>query len=251
MNVLKWFKQNLCTYEEFIASETPEEKIIAGEELFNQMYRLAEMEVYAFLREKNTYIWPGRVYRFANRLIKVYHINIIYRNEYYKIRLKDGLNLEEYGVKAVHFEPAYPQQKPKKKRRGMIKLNEKGDLNTIKSFLTKPNLSHNEFIKLIKIIYNRSNNFVVSWNFKYRDNEITIPGKFFIRGKEFPEIKLLIPSPGDYDFKKWQNRNIGFRKVYDNNTFNTFYLSATPCVSFEMCRDGWLCADNFWNDDYS
>jgi len=116
-------------------------------------------------------------------------------------------------------------------------------------YLTKPNLSHNEFIKLIKMVYNRNNNFILNWNFEYEDFELTIPGKFFIHGIEFPDIKVLIPSPGNYDFTKWQKcKYIGLRKPY-NSAYNTFYLSTCPSISFEMCKDGWLCADNFWNNN--
>lgn len=231
MNVLKWFKQNLCSYEEF-TGKTPEEKIISGKELFNQMYRLAEMEVYAFLREKNAYIWPGRVYRFANQICRVNHITNIFSNHYYKIRLKDGLNVEEYGVKAVHFERVYLMKSKKKTNPCNMKRRKTKNTNSIYRLITKKSFSENELCQLIKEIAQFND-----YHYILCGICVVIPGRFFIKGKEYTDIKISFGNSFFEDRRSKKN----FIEHIEGNDFmmRGGERCSRRCPPLELVAGGW------------
>lgn len=253
MKTLKWFKQNLCTYEEFTAKTTPEAKIISGNELFHQLNRLALMEAYMYMRSWRKYVYDPLVKHLADRIYKAYIRNQIYTNVFYKIRLKDGMSLEEYGLKAIHFEPAYPVKSPRKHRKENLYMSDKFPVNgidTIYRFLTKNSLNHNEFIYLAKIL--RSNKLKYEFNCYYRCYAAIIPGKYFIRGKEFTEIQILIPDlseiRADVYLKHFEIKRCE-RYPYAENvyTINDLRRNFTFKRPFEMGRGKWmLSSENCW-----
>jgi len=252
MDVLKWFKHNLCTYDEYTGETTPEAKIISGDELFHQLNRLALMEAYFYMRSWREYVYDPLVKHVANRIYKAYIRNQVYTNLFYKIRLKDNMSIEEYGLKAIQWKRVYLPKKPKKYRShrtyGYETICKSYTIDDLYRYLTKKTLNHKEFIDLIKIINSLKD---LKWDFNnyYEAREITIPGKFFIRGKEFPEIRLVIPF--NYEIKDWKHiKNFkierGIRYPYAENIYIIRY-GLSHGRPFEMGRDKWmLSSENCW-----
>lgn len=238
MKVLKWFEKNLCSNNEEFSCESAS-KLVSGYELITYLNKLNEMMWYNGKRQVNSYNMVDDSIMFGDNFTYIYP----YTNDYYKIRMrksKDGKewSLEEDGIRALYWNhvPHGYLGKPKKNRSSYYTMKYKPVKNTniIYKLLLKHSFNQNELCQLIKEInqYNSKNCWYtmdfIQWS---------IPGKFFIGGKEYNEIKL------NFSWDLFSRRDkCNFIAQTKNNT-NEFSIGNSKWhvkhAQFEMVKGGW------------
>lgn len=248
MKTLKWFGQNLClTNEEWDNSNL--EKVVSGSELCKYLSKLNNYTWYKNRTEKKWkyVVGCGRIYymddaefwRNIHSQTGIFNVD----DDFYKVRIKktkDGRewSIEEDGVNALYWNhvPHGYLGKPKKNRSSYYNMKYRSTKNTdiIYKILLKHSFNQNELCQLIKEInqYNSKNCWYtmdfIQWS---------IPGKFFIGGKEYNEIKL------NFSWDLFTRRDKYNFIAQTKNNSNEFSIGNSKwCAKhaqFEMVKGGW------------
>ena len=245
MKTLKWFGQNLClTNEEW--NNTNLEKVVSGSELCKYLSKLNNYTWYKNRTEKNwKYVMGrGRIYymddaefwRNIHSQTGIFNLD----NDFYKVRIKktkDGKewSLEEDGVNAlywIHVPDKYIFTPKKKKHRRSRKMIRKkvDNTNLIYRLLTRKTFNQNELCQLIKEMA-QFINYEYTWN--YNNIIWTLPGKFFIHGKEYSEIKIETPDT----FFDWRSHENSVHWCEDNKFRIARSSNTKPAL--ELVTGGW------------
>lgn len=246
MNVLKWFEQNLClTNEEWDNNNL--EKVVSGSELCKYLSKLNNYTWYKNRTEKKwQYVTGrGRIYymddaefwRNLHSQTGIFNVD----NDFYKVRIKKSKDNHEWsiedGVNALYWKhvPTYMVTTKKKKNRNSycnMKYKPTKNTNIIYKLLLKHSFNQNELCQLIKEInqYNSEN----CW-YTFDFIQWSIPGKFFIGGKEYNEIKL------NFSWDLFTRRdNYNFIAQTGSNEFSIGnHKWCAKHAQFEMVKGGW------------
>lgn len=245
MKVLKWFEKNLClTNEEWDNNNL--EKVVSGSELCKYMSKLNN---YTWNKNRTEKKWQyvtgrGRIYymddaefwRNLHSQTGIFNLD----NDFYKVRIKKSKDdrewsIEKDGVNALywmHVPDKYmvtPKKKKHRRHRKMI-FKKVENTNLIYRLLTRKTFNQNELCQLIKEM-----NQFVEYNYTWNYNNIiwTLPGKFFIHGKEYNEIKIETPE----NFFDWRSHANSVHWCEDNKFRIT--RTSNPKPALELVAGGW------------